>query len=244
MQDSLYIDLANKIAVMIDEGVYKAGEKLPSLRSIHKQRGISIGTILQAFIYLQDRGMITSKEKSGYFVNYQPKQPLQFPKTIPVSLSERTVHIDRLLKKLRKEGSGKHFVSFANALPDHRLLPFNSIKRSIQTISRDISGSYLSLEEPKGNRQLRGMIAKRSFMWNGLLQADDLVITNGTMEAVNLCLKAVTQPGDAVLVQAPCYYGIMQSLEFLNLKVVAIPCDSQTGIDIGDMEDACRRKEY
>src|SRR4030095_3551150 len=158
MQNPLYIELANKIAVMIDEGIYKTGDKLPSLRSIHRQKGVSVGTILQAFIYLQDKGFITSREKSGYFVNYQSKQHLQFPKTVPLSISERTVHIDKLLKKLRKEGSGKNFVSFANALPDHRLLPFNSIKRAIQTISRDISGSYLSLEEPKGNKQLRGMI--------------------------------------------------------------------------------------
>jgi DNA-binding transcriptional MocR family regulator len=241
MQNPLYIELANKIAVMIDEGIYKTGDKLPSLRSIHRQKGISVGTILQAFIYLQDKGFITSREKSGYFVNYQSKQHLQFPKTIPVSISERTVHIDKLLKKLRKEGSGKNFVSFANALPDHRLLPFNSIKRAIQTISRDISGSYLSLEEPKGNKQLRGVIARRSFMWNGSLQPDDMIITNGAIEAVNLCLRTVTQPGDAVLVQAPCYYGIMQSLELLDLKAVAIPCDSQTGININDMEEACQK---
>ncbi|HWK07896.1 MAG TPA: PLP-dependent aminotransferase family protein [Puia sp.] len=241
MQEPIYVGLAKKMSAMIEKGVYKAGDKLPSLRSIHKQSGISIGTILQAFIYLQDKGLVSSRKKSGYFVNYQSKQHLPLPQTIPVSLSERTVHTDKLLQKLRKEGSGKNFVSFANALPDHRLLPFNSIKRAIQNGSRNISGSYLSLEEPKGSSQLREAIAKRSFTWKGLLHADDVIITNGAIEAVNLCLKAVTQPGDTVLVQAPCYYGIMQSLEFLNLKVVAIPCHSQTGINIEDIEDACSK---
>jgi len=239
MKEPIYVDMANKLASMIEESVYKAGEKLPSLRSLHKQNGISIGTVLQAFNHLADKGLITSKEKSGYFVSYSSKRRLPPPQTIPASLSERTVRIDRLLQRLRADGTGKDFVSFANALPDHRLLPFNAIKRSIQNVSRDISGSYLAMEERKGNAELREEIAKRSFAWNGSLHADDLVITKGAMEAVILCLKAVTREGDTVLVQDPCYYGIMQTLEYLNLKVVTIPCHSDTGIDIADVEAAC-----
>lgn len=238
MKEPIYLDMANKLASMIEESVYKAGEKLPSLRSLHKQNGISIGTVLQAFNHLADKGLITSKEKSGYFVSNVSKRKLPPPQTIPASLSERTVRIDRLLQRLRADGTGKNFVSFANALPDHRLLPFNAIKRSIQNVSRDISGSYLVMEERKGNAELREEIAKRSFAWNGSLHTDDLVITNGAMEAVILCLKAVTREGDTVLVQDPCYYGIMQTLEYLNLKVVTIPCHSDTGIDIADVEAA------
>jgi len=239
MKEPIYLDMANKLASMIEENVYKAGEKLPSLRSLHRQNGISIGTVLQAFNHLADKGLITSREKSGYFVSYGFKRKLPPPQTIPASLSERTVRIDRLLQKLRADGTGKDFVSFANALPDHRLLPFNGIKRALQTVSRDISGSYLAIEERKGNVQLREEIAKRSFAWNGSLHADDLVITNGAMEAVILCLKAVTKEGDTILAQDPCYYGIMQTLEYLNLKVVTIPCHSDTGIDVADVEAAC-----
>lgn len=73
------------------------------------------------------------------------------------------------------------------------------------------------------------------------MHADDLIITNGATEALNLCLRAITQPGDTVLVQEPCYYGIMQSLELLNLKVVAIPCHAETGIDLQDLEAACSK---
>ena len=241
MKESAYITLANKVASMIDSEVYKAGEKLPSLRSVHKENGLSIGTVLQSFNYLVDRGLITSREKSGYFVSYRSKRKLPPPQTQPVALSARTVHIDQLLQKLRQDGPGRDFVSFANALPDHRLLPFNNIKRAIQNVSRDTSGSYLGLEERKGKRELRDEIAKRSFNWGGALHADDLIITNGAVEAVVLCLRAVAKAGDTVLVQDPCFYGIMQSLEYLNLKVVTIPSHSETGIDITELENACRK---
>jgi DNA-binding transcriptional MocR family regulator len=236
------MQLAQKMAAMIQKGVYRSGDRLPSLRQIHLENGLSIGTVLQAFNHLQDTGMVTAREKSGYFVTYQPGQLLPQPRTIPLSLSERSVHIDSLLLKLRKGRSGKNFVPFANALPDHRLLPFNAIRRAIQQTSRDSSGAYLEMEDPRGNLQLREAIARRSFTWGGSLHADDLVITNGATEALNLCLKAVTQPGDTVLIQEPCYYGILQSLEFLNLKALAIPCHSETGIELDDLENACARR--
>jgi DNA-binding transcriptional MocR family regulator len=243
MKEPLYLELAGRFAGMIEDGVFKAGEKLPSLRTIHKENNASIGTVLQAFNHLQDLGLITAREKSGYFVSLRQGEPSALPETVPLSLSEQAVHIDSLLRKLRKEGSAKGFVSFSNALPDHRLLPFNGIKRVIQQISRDTSGSYLSMEDSVGNQQLREAIARRSFSWGGKLHADDLVITDGATDALNNCLRAVTQPGDIVLVQEPCYFGILQSLEFLNLKRIAIPCHSETGIDIHDLEDACNRRQ-
>lgn len=241
MQEPHYISLANKLAAMIRDDMYKAGDKLPSLRSLTKEHGLSIGTVLQSFNHLVDKGLVTSREKSGYFVSYRLKNQLPLPQAAPIALTTRSVHIDRLLQKLKSDGTAKGFVSFANALPDHRLLPFNGIKRAIQEVSRDTSGSYLAMEERKGNLKLRGEIAKRSFMWGGPVTPADLVITNGAVEALVLCLKAVTKEGDTVLVQDPCYYGIMQALEYLNLKIVTIPCHSETGINVADLEEACSK---
>jgi len=241
MKEPVYIEFANKIAAMVDSGIYKAEDKLPSLRSLHKENGLSIGTILQSFNYLIDKGLITSREKSGYFVNHRPGKKLPVPQALPVSLSERSVHIDKLLRKLRADGVGRNFVSFANAQPDNRLLPFNSIKRVIQQTSRDVSGGYLMLESRYGNVQLREEIAKRSFLWKGSTHADELIITNGATEAILCSLKAVTKPGDTVLVQDPCFYGIMQVLECLDLKIATIPSHPETGISINDLKTACKK---
>jgi DNA-binding transcriptional MocR family regulator len=166
---------------------------------------------------------------------------LPLPQIIPATMSEQTIRIDNLLRKLRKDKPGNNFISFANALPDHRLLPFNGIKRAIQQISRDTSASYLELADTSGHRQLREAIARRSFAWGGSLHSDDIIITNGATEALNLCVRAVTKAKDTVLVQEPCYYGVMQCLEFLDLKVVTIPCHADTGIDTDDLEAACNK---
>lgn len=238
MKEPAYLNLANKIEGMIDDGIYKAGEKLPSLRSLHKENGLSVGTILQAFNSLADKGLISSQEKSGYFVSRRSGKKLPLPRPLPVSVCERACKIDQLLQKLHKDNTKRNLVSFANAVPDHRLLPFNSIKRVIQNVSRDISGSYLDMEERKGNPQLREEIAKRS---QGHIHPDDLIITNGAMEAVICSLRAVTQAGDTVLIQDPCYFGIMQALECLDLKVTTIPSDPETGIKVADLVNACEK---
>ncbi|SEW51557.1 aminotransferase-like domain-containing protein [Chitinophaga arvensicola] len=241
MKEPAYISIANKFAKMIDDGIYKPGEKLPSIRSMHKKSGVSIGTILQSFNYLMDKDIVVSREKSGYYVNDNLAKSLPVPEVLPVSLSERTVHIDQLLQKMPVDRTGKDFVSFGNAVPDNRLLPFNSIKRAIQQTSRDVSGSYLSLETRYGNKQLCEAIAKRSMHWQGPVHANELVITNGAAEAMVCCLKAVTQPGDTVLVQEPCFFGIMQILELLGLKMATIPSHPTTGISVENIKAACRK---
>ncbi len=240
MKEPAYLSLANQIERMIDEGIYKAEEKLPSLRSLHKENGLSIGTILQAFNHLMDKDIIHSREKSGYFVSHRSGKELPLPMPVPMSLSERTCKIDKLLQNLYRDSNKRTFVSFANAIPDNRLLPFNSIKRTIQQISRDSSGSYLMLEDRRGNAALRQEIAKRSFLWQGNVHADDLLITNGALEAMVCCLRAVTHEGDTVLVQDPCYFGIMQALECLNLNVATIPSHPETGIEIEELKTACK----
>lgn len=241
MKKPVYIAFANKLAEMIDSGIFKPGDKLPSIRSLHQNKGLSIGTILQSFNYLVEKGLIFSKEKSGYFVQNISNKEILPPKVMPVSLSAKNVYIDNLLQKLPHDNTSKKFVSFTNALPDNRLLPFNSIKRFIQQTSRDASGSYLGLENRYGNNQLREEIAKRSLPWKGYIHSEELIITNGALEAILCCLKAITKPGDTVLIQEPCFFGVLQIIECLELRAVSVPSHPVTGINVNDVKKACEK---
>lgn len=239
MKEPVYITFAGKIEEMITSGIYKPGDKLPSLRSLHKKKGLSVGTILQSFNYLIDKGLLVSHEKSGYFVNNLVEKKLLPPVVMPLKVSSRSIHIDKLLQQLPLEGSGKNFVSFTNAIPDSRLLPYNALKRAIQETSRDLTGSYLGLENRNGNKKLREEIAKRSWHWKGNTHADEVIITNGALESILCCLRAVTNPGDTVLVQDPCFFGIMQVIECLHLNIATIPSDPLTGICVEDIKKVC-----
>tara|TARA_Y100001963_G_scaffold28061_1_gene38260 strand:- start:356 stop:1333 length:978 start_codon:yes stop_codon:yes gene_type:complete len=92
-----------------------------------------------------------------------------------------------------------------------------------------------------GNPDLRRQIALRYMVSGMLLPMDELVITNGAMEALNLCLQSVTQPGDLVAIESPAFYATLQVLERLQLKAVEIPVHPREGIDLDSLADSLQR---
>jgi DNA-binding transcriptional MocR family regulator len=235
------VQIADKIEGLINNNTYRVGDKLPSLRSIHVEHSASIGTALQAYLYLIDKGLVIAKEKSGYFVSRKSVSQDEVPKPSSNSATLQNVKIIDRLKQATFENNSKRFVSFFSAVPLIDMLPFNSIRRSLQHTSRDLAGSYIRYESTQGNIQLRKLIAQRSFGWRSNLNSDDIIITNGALEAINLCLRAVTKRGDTVIVETPTYYGVLQCLELLGLKVIEIPSDTTNGIDVNQIETVCKK---
>ncbi|MGR6781579.1 aminotransferase-like domain-containing protein [Moritella viscosa] len=93
-------------------------------------------------------------------------------------------------------------------------------------------------ELPPGSVLLRRAIAKR-YICDGIdVSIDDIVITSGAMESLGLSLMAVTKPGDTVAIESPAFYGVLQTVERLQLKAVEIATDPQLGISIDALTTA------
>jgi DNA-binding transcriptional MocR family regulator len=88
---------------------------------------------------------------------------------------------------------------------------------------------------------LRRQIARRSPDAGCGFAAEDVVITCGAMEAVNLSLRAVAKPGDVIAVESPSYFGILGSIASLGMKIVEIPTHPQEGMDLDRLESAIRK---
>src|SRR3546814_15097840 len=96
-----------------------------------------------------------------------------------------------------------------------------------------------------GNPQLRRQIALRYMVGGLMLPMEELLVTNGALEALNLCLQAVTEPGDLVAIEEPAFYASLQVLERLKLKAVEIPVHPRDGIDLDVLEigrASCRER--
>jgi DNA-binding transcriptional MocR family regulator len=94
---------------------------------------------------------------------------------------------------------------------------------------------------PQGNPELRRQIARRSIDWGGNVVPDEIVVTFGCTEALNLCLRAVTREGDTVAVESPVYFGFLQILESLNLRALEVPTHPREGISIPGLSSAIRK---
>src|SRR6188474_3122889 len=105
---------------------------------------------------------------------------------------------------------------------------------------RDVPSLPNVFSSPPGLAELRAEVAKRMALCGLFSRTDDVVITNGTMEALSLSLRVLCEPGDAVLVESPTYFGILQLAEHMRLKVVEVPNHPGSGIDVDALERAVR----
>jgi DNA-binding transcriptional MocR family regulator len=133
------------------------------------------------------------------------------------------------------------FVNFSVAAPPVSLLPAAKLNKSLVHALRASRNHCLQYENNQGNPELRRQLALLAFHWGGKYTADDVVVTAGCMEALVMCLKATTQPGDTVAIENPTYFGIYQVIESLGLKALAIAADPMTGVDPQQLESLLQK---
>jgi DNA-binding transcriptional MocR family regulator len=153
-----------------------------------------------------------------------------------VAISELVFEV---LGAARKPG----IVPLGSAFPSTDLFPLRQLARALSKGMRQLEPARIVDDLPPGNERLRRQIALRYELSGTRVSPDEIIITNGAMEALTLSLQAVAQPGDAVVVESPSFYAALQALERLRLKAIEIPCDRQHGIDLAALSSALKRHD-
>src|SRR5437868_2359561 len=239
--DHLYLQVSDGIEKMIEEEVLRIGDKLPSVRVLSDEYGISMGTAFQAYYHLEGRGLIESRPKSGYYVRFNHHRFPELPdagQTLPIS---HEVSVKEMITSIYMDIAAPNVINLALAVPDISLLPAAKLNKSVVYALRNTKDHCISYEHTQGNPDLRKQIAKLAFNWGGKIKPDDVIVTNGCLDAISICLKAVTNYGDTVAVESPTYFGIYQAIESLGLKVVEIPADPVDGIDPDQLQKAIKK---
>lgn len=235
-KDFLYNEIAESIADQIRSGVLKTGERLLSVRMLSSEHGISINTAKKVFLELEARSLIQSKPQSGYFVSPLNYLKLPLPEiSQPLPVANRA-EPDELISRVYST-MGRHDLSlFSIGVPSGNLLPLAKLKKEIAQATRTLKDGGTAYEPLQGNEKLRRMIAVRSMAWDGHLKENDIITTHGCMNALALCLAALTKPGDTIALESPCYPGILQLAVSMGLKVLEIATHPVTGIDLGELK--------
>ncbi len=234
LKQPLYQQLAEQISTDIQTGVYPVGQKVPSVRRMSTLRGVSISTVSQAYARLEDSGWLNARPQSGYYVcsNRTPERrreqlPLSSPQEQPSEVTKSSL-ISNMLAQLSRPS----LVNFGAAIPDASLLPQRQLQRHIQQASRFQLKQVLEYQFSPGFEGLRQQLAVRMSNAGIHCISDDIIITNGCAEAIALCLRAATNPGDLIAVESPCYYGFLQLASMMGLKLIEIPTDPETGMSM------------
>jgi DNA-binding transcriptional MocR family regulator len=237
----LYTEIVNGIAGQIRNGVLKAGDRLPSVRMLCQEHGISMNTAKRVFLELEAQSLIDSKPQSGYFVSNLPYQKLPLPEVSRPSPVAHNSEPDELINKVYANMGRTDLTLFSIAVPSGELLPLAKLQKEIIQATRALSAGGTAYDPLQGNVNLRRMIAIRSLAWGGNLHENDLITTNGGMNALSFCLMALGKPGDTVAIESPCYPGILQLAISLGLKVLELPTHPITGIELDALQKAIPR---
>ncbi|UTH37920.1 GntR family transcriptional regulator MpaR [Pseudomonas sp. KHPS1] len=236
-----YEKFADEIAALIRTGVLGPGEKVPSVRHASRTYGVSPSTVFQAYYLLEDRGLIQARARSGYFVREHAKRPLHEPELTAYAAQTTEVGVSELVFSVLASLKDPHTVPFGSAFPSPDLFPLPRLAKSMAHALRRLSPHEIIADMTAGNADLRRQIALRYMVSGVMLPMEELVISNGAMEALNLCLQCVTQPGDLVAIESPTFYACLQVLERLQLKAVEIPVHPREGIDLGALSESLRQ---
>ena len=166
------------------------------------------------------------------------RNQLPEPLPQPLRLEASPVEVSKLRYQSFSIGNSKTVVPLSIAIPSPEILPTAKLGRMISVLARSASAEVVRYAEPAGHYKLRKQLARRSSDWGCLMKPEDFIITNGTTEAIALALRTVCPPNAAVLVESPTYYGILEMIENLGLRVVELPTDARTGVSPDDIEHA------
>src|SRR5215831_7949690 len=225
-----YIQIARSIETSIRTGKLRTGEKAPSIRALSRQRRVSISTAMQAYMWLEDHGLLESRPRSGFYVRF----PVDVaPGVQPCSKGiPKTAGLSALLATIVMDVANPANLPMAFETPDAEFLPTNQLNTILRRILLDQPRHSSSYECPTGSESLRHQIARRALSYGCEFSADDVIVTVGATEALSLSLRAVTKPGDLVAVESPSSFSVLQAIESLSLEVIEIPADPETGLDL------------
>ena len=227
-----YEQMAKGLSSQIEQGVYLPGERLPGVRKLSEQFGVSISTVILANQLLEDQGLIEARPRSGYYVRTRVWRPPEQPAMTHTKPKPAKITGQQLAMALSRATRQTGVIKLGAAIPNQAFLPSRAINQALIKATRQQTQRSASYEFPPGSPELRQQIARRMLDANCQTSPEEIVITSGCQEALTLCLRAVTKPGDIVALESPTFYGLLQVVESLGLKALEIPTDPQHGISL------------
>ena len=232
MKITRYGQVAERILNLINNGVLKEGEKIPSIRQLSQELNVSINTVKEAYWKLERENHIVAVPQSGFYVQKQFSDTSPKEEIDPSRLDPQEVSLCHIYGAFQNMGQCTPEVSLGIATLNPEFWPTQKMGRYFQEAMRyQEKESYNYIMSP-GYSQLREQIARLGLSCGLDLSPDEIIITNGCHEAVFLALMALCKPGDSVVFESPMYFNLLQLLEQLDLRIIELPSSQIEGVNL------------
>ncbi|MCW1887412.1 PLP-dependent aminotransferase family protein [Luteolibacter flavescens] len=235
----LHQELSGKLAGLIRAGTFPAGSRFPSIRHTSREHRVSISTVMEAYRHLEDEGHIEARPRSGYFVAPPKISTDRFPTT--ARKASRPLKVGSIVETIMDTAGNPDFVPFGTAAPGDGIVPESKLAVITREVMRKHGAGALRYTPPQGRRELRTALSRRLYDIGLKVAPDEIVTTQGATEGILLALRATTKTGDVVAVESPSYFGTLNLIRDLGLRVIEIPVDPRTGMVIDALAAALKK---
>jgi DNA-binding transcriptional MocR family regulator len=194
------------------------GARVPSIRAFAAAMKVSTSTVVEAYERLAGEGLITSRPGSGFYV----AAPLA-----PLSLTEVGPRLDRevdpfWVSRLSLEPGEALLKPGCGWLPAS-WMPEKAIRRALRSLARGPDAVLADYGSPLGLASLRQLLARRLFERGVEAAPDQILLAESGTQAIDLLCRLLIEPGDAVLVDDPCYFNFHALLRAQRARIVSVP---------------------
>lgn len=231
---TLVAQLADDLARRIDDQGLRPGTRLPSIRKMAEQSGVSRFTVVEAYDRLVARGLVQSRRGAGFFVRAR-SEPLAPAAASGGLQAPARIDVAWLLRSMFRDTSSSGMPGGAGLLPPDWLDP-EMVAGAVRAVGRSVRGHLVAYGHPQGHAPLRQQLA--SMLQEHGLPAHperNLLTTSGVTHGLDLVARHLVQPGDTVLVEDPAWFLIFGRLATFGARVIGVPRGPQ-GPDIALLE--------
>jgi GntR family transcriptional regulator/MocR family aminotransferase len=230
----VYRQIADGVCAAALDGRLKPGHRLPPTRDLARQLGVNRNTVVAAYETLGTEGWVRSHTGRGTFLVQRPGNASDGAESPPESGAWFTAFSRTAegaesgsLKSIYRLVIADEGISFVGSYPAGELMPVEPFSRAMNTAIRDGGPGALAYGPTAGHPPLKETIAAEMRRAGAQVGADEILVTNGAQQAIELVFRAFVERGDAVIIEEPTYTGALSVLGSLGARVVGVPVDDE-----------------
>jgi GntR family transcriptional regulator/MocR family aminotransferase len=235
-EEPIYRQLIRHIKAQIESGTMPAGTRLPASRDLARQLNISRISVVNAYAELRAEGYLSAHAGRGTFVAGDTNGANGASSPASTITQETPTTPDRSLREMMRLARKPGVISFSHGAPPNEFFPMQHLKDAINTVLDRDGSKALGYELTEGYAPLRGAVRDYVSALGIRCSAENVLITGGTQQALDLVIQAVLSEGDILVTENPTYLGMIDIARTRRVQIHGINMD-EDGIRLDQLEN-------